>query len=317
MEGQHYLSPEDPFVAYEEENPKTDRADNDSLAVSHQDEDGRDDLIHQEVPPEQPPIVVENHDYPINPEVGQENNNQLSVYSWGGPVDQELVPAYSPSTGVNEEKMVNQDEPPGRIAPATYTDDFMPFALEEMTALIPMAQTNLQQEIEKATNPEHPIFTSHSPSEPHFFVDYGDRQIQEVFNQPIEDSSDDFIENITLDFNILLEDVVYKIRTRYDKVTRMRMKKLLVAVSSGNWPDRDQDLTSISFSYLVERILQMYPKKSTLESCLRVIVRNLNKSEIYEHIVKLLLDRLQEVYHLQEWHQLLIARHQAELDEGS
>lgn len=202
------------------------------------------------------------------------------------------------------------------IIPATYTDDFMPFTLEEATVIMQTSKGNLQQQIETVTNPDrYPFTNDQSSTEIGFFVDYEDSQMQEVFNQLIESNSEELIENLTIDFNILLEDVVYKIRTRYDKTMRTRMKKLLLAVCTGNWPDRSQDLNSFSFSYLIEKTLQMYPKKSTLESCLRIIVRNLNKSQIYEDIVELLLDRFHEIYYLQEWRQLLTSRPQAELSD--
>ncbi len=40
-----------------------------------------------------------------------------------------------------------------------------------------------------------------------------------------------------------------------------------------------------------------------------------NKSQIYEDIVELLLDRFHEIYYLQEWRQLLTSRPQAELSD--
>ena len=201
--------------------------------------------------------------------------------------------------------------------PASYIDDFNPYILEESTVLVHSSNAKLKQEIETITNPDNPIFSNYEQHNPGFFVDYEDSQIQEIFNELIESNPEESIENITLDFNILLEDIVYKIRTRYDKATRTRMKKLLIAVSTGNWPQQSQELNRTTFTYLIEKILQLYPKKSTLEACLRVIVRNLNKADIYENIVELLLERFQEIYYLQEWHQLLTdAQPQPELGQG-
>jgi type II secretory ATPase GspE/PulE/Tfp pilus assembly ATPase PilB-like protein len=182
------------------------------------------------------------------------------------------------------------NKPEAPLTPVTYTDAPVPYGLEDTTALLPTVNQSHKQQID---------------TDPDFFVDFADSQIQAIFNDLVKSSTGEPMENITIDFNILLEDVVYKIHTRYAKPIRTRMKKLLQAVCTGHWPTGNEEFNGVTFSNLINKTLQIYPQKASLEACLRIIVRNLNKTEIYENVVEQLLHLLQEVYYLQEWHQML------------
>jgi len=94
-------------------------------------------------------------------------------------------------------------------------------------------------------------------------------------------------------------DAVFELQS-HSLQTLIRVKKLMFAVCTGNWPNEQHDLESITVSYLIKKILQKYKSLQSVRISIDNFVKNLNKVVVYRQVGDLILQSLQPLYQDEE-----------------